>query len=143
LLHATYGFPPDLTRQMALERGLDVALDEYSELMREHEEKSRGKKAEAQIALNVGGGLPATDDRPKWLGRTCTGSILGWIADNQFHKEGTLPEAEIGLILDKTCFYAEQGGQVGDQGAINTRTGTFEVFQTAKVGESAVVHIGQ
>src|SRR5262249_38532532 len=106
-----------------------------------HEEKSRGKKAEAQVALNVSGGLPTTDDRPKWFGTACDGTILGWIADNQFHTKGRLPESEVGLILDKTSFYAEQGGQVGDMGTIRTPTGGFEVTQTVKVG-NAVVHVG-
>ncbi len=140
-LHTTYGFPPDLTRQMAQERDLSVDMPRYEELMREHEEKSRGKKAEAQVALNVSGGLPTTDDRPKWSGPTCHGTILGWIADNSFHKAGRLPETEVGVILDRTSFYAEQGGQVGDQGTIHTPTGVFEVTQTVKVG-NATVHVG-
>jgi alanyl-tRNA synthetase len=141
-LHTTEGFPPDMTRQMAQELGLLVDMEEYERLMREHEEKSRGKKAEGQVALNVSGGLPATDDRPKWFGPTCDGTVLGWIADNQFHTTGRLPEAEVGLLLDKTCFYAEQGGQVGDQGTVRTPTGLFEVAQTVKVG-NATVHLGQ
>jgi alanyl-tRNA synthetase len=141
-LHTTYGFPPDLTRQMAQERGLSTDMEGYEQAMREHEEKSRAKKTEVQVALNVSGGLPATDDRPKWFSSTCEGTVLGWIADNQFHKEGRLPETEVGLLLDKTCFYAEQGGQIGDQGTIRAPTGLFEVSQTVKVG-NAVVHVGQ
>jgi alanyl-tRNA synthetase len=141
-LHTTYGFPPDLTRQMAAERGISVHEEDYRRLMTEHEEKSRGKIASAQIALNVSGGLPATDDRPKWFGPDTEGTVLGWIADNQFHTTGRLPETEIGVVLGKSCFYAEQGGQVGDQGTVRTPTGLFEVSQTVKVG-NATVHIGQ
>src|SRR5262249_26070140 len=92
--------------------------------------------------LNVSGGLPETNDRLKWSGRTAEGKVLGWIADNQFHTSGRLPETEVGLILDRTCFYAEQGGQVGDRGMIRTPTGVVEVSQTVKVG-NAVVHVGQ
>jgi alanyl-tRNA synthetase len=141
-LHTTYGFPLDLTQQMAQERNLAVDKEGYERLMREHEEKSRGKVTEAQVALNVSGGLPTTDDRPKWFGSTCEGKVLGWIADNSFHTSGRLPETEVGLLVDKTCFYAEQGGQVGDQGTVRTPTGLFEVGQTVKVG-NAVVHVGQ
>jgi alanyl-tRNA synthetase len=141
-LHTTYGFPPDLTRQMAWEGGLTIDEKEYHKLISEHEEKSRGRKTEAQVALNVSGGLPATDDRPKWFGLTCDSTVLGWIADNQFHTLGRLPDTEIGLLLDTSCFYAEQGGQVGDQGTIRTPTGLFEVSQTVKVG-NATVHVGQ
>jgi alanyl-tRNA synthetase len=141
-LHTTYGFPPDLTRQMAQERGLSVDMDGYERLMREHEEKSRGKKTEAQVALTVSGGLPTTDDRHKWFGPTAEGTVLGWIADNTFHNSGQLPETEVGLVLDRTCFYAEQGGQVGDWGTIETGTGIFDVSQTVKVG-NATVHLGE
>jgi alanyl-tRNA synthetase len=141
-LHATDGIPPDLTRQMADEMGVTVDMEGYYKLMREHEETSRGKKPESVVAFNVAGGLPSTDDRPKWFGATCEGTILGWISDNQFHKTGRLPDTEVGLLLDRTCFYAEQGGQVGDQGTSSTLTGLFEVSQTVKVG-NAVVHIGQ
>jgi alanyl-tRNA synthetase len=140
-LHTTDGFPPDLTRQMAEERGLSVDVAGYERLMREHEEKSRGKKTEAQVALNVSGGLPTTDDRPKWQGPSTEGKVVGWIADNSFHNSGRLPDAEVGLLLDRTSFYAEQGGQVGDTGTVRTPTGLFEVTQTLKVG-NAVVHVG-
>jgi alanyl-tRNA synthetase len=140
-LHTTYGFPPDLTRQMAQEQGLLVDEEGYARLMRDHEEKSRSKATAGHVALSVTGGLPATDDRPKWFDPTVEGTILGWIADNQFHSTGRLPETEIGVILDRSCFYAEQGGQVGDQGTLRTPTGLFEVAQTVKVG-NATVHVG-
>src|SRR5262249_4929976 len=125
----------------AEELGCQVDMEGYEKLMREHEEKSRGQAVTQQVALNVSGGLPTTDDRAKWFGSTCEGKVLGWIADNQFHTSGHLPETELGLILDKTCFYAEQGGQVGDQGTVRTPTGLFEVSQTVKVG-NATVHVG-
>jgi alanyl-tRNA synthetase len=140
-LHTTFGFPPDLTRQMAQEEGLPIDEEDYQRRMREHEERSRGKKSEAQVAMNVSGGLPATDDRPKWSGPATEAIVLGWIADNSFHRSGRLPETEVGLILDRSSFYAEQGGQVGDQGTIRTPTGLFEVTQTVKVG-NATVHVG-
>jgi alanyl-tRNA synthetase len=140
-LHTTYGFPPDLTRQMAQERNLKVDEEGYRQLWEEFTKLS-GARAAAQVALSVSGGLPVTDDHPKWFGPTCEGTILGWIADNQLHTSGRLPETEVGLILDTTCFYAEAGGQVGDQGMVRTPTGLFEVSQTVKVGD-AVVHLGQ
>jgi alanyl-tRNA synthetase len=142
-LHTTYGFPPDLTQQMATERGLKVDLPGYERRMREHEQISRSEGTAAQIALNVSGGLPNTDDQLKWYGTSCDGTVLGWIADNQFCTSGELPaRKEVALLLDRTCFYAEQGGQVGDQGIVRTSTGRFEVMQTLKVG-NATVHVGQ
>jgi alanyl-tRNA synthetase len=142
-LHTTYGFPPDLTRQMAGEQALTLDEKGYDKLMREHEEKSRGKGTAQQVALNVSGGLPATDDRPKWAGLRGEGTVLGWIAENQYTTTGKLPAGEqVGLVLDRTCFYAEAGGQVGDTGTIVTPTGVFEVSQTVKVG-NAVAHVGE
>jgi alanyl-tRNA synthetase len=141
-LYTTHGFPPDLTRQMAQERNLRLDEEEFEWLWGIFTTQG-GPKTTAQVALNVSGGLPTTDDRPKWFGPTCEGTVLGWIADNQFLKSGRVPEEkEVGLLLDKTCFYAEQGGQVGDQGTVRTPTGLFEVSQTIKVG-NAVVHVGQ
>src|SRR5262249_4593274 len=131
------------TRQMAEERGLALDTGEYERLMKEHEEKSRGQAVGGHVALNVTGGLPETDDRPKWLGGHTEGKGLGRIVGKQFQKSRTVPtDREVGLLLDRTCFYAEQGGQVGDQGTIKTQTGTFEVTQTVKVG-NATVHVGQ
>src|SRR5262249_22926733 len=109
-LHTTYGFPPDLTRQMAYEGGMTIDEKRYQELMVEQEPKSRGKGESHQVALNVSGGLPETDDRPKWHGMQTEAKVLGWIADNQLHKSGAIPDGqEVGLLLDRTCFYAEQG----------------------------------
>jgi alanyl-tRNA synthetase len=142
-LYTTYGFPPDLTRQMASERSL--ALDEkgYDRLMEEHGQKSRGQALAQQVALNVSGGLPATDDRPKWSGLRSEGKVLGWIAENHYTSKGNLPAGEqVGLILDRTSYYAEAGGQVGDTGTIVTETGVFEVTQTVKVGNAAA-HVGE
>jgi alanyl-tRNA synthetase len=140
-LHTTYGFPPDLTRQMASEGGLGIDEDEYQTLWTEFTKPTN--RTASQIALNVTGGLPITDDHVKWSASTSDGRIVGWIADNQLLTKGQFPgDTDIGLLLDRTCFYAEQGGQVGDRGTIRTPTGLFEVSQTVKVG-SATVHLGQ
>ncbi|MCS7168761.1 MAG: alanine--tRNA ligase [Gemmatales bacterium] len=145
-LHTTYGFPPDMTRQMARERGLLVDEAEYARLMAEHEEKSRAQPVAQQVALHVHEPLPSTDDRAKWFGLTGQGTILGWIETNRFFTTGRL-EARgedappVGLVLDRTCFYAEAGGQVGDRGYITTNTGTFEVTDTQWLGQT-VVHLG-
>jgi len=143
-LYATYGFPPDLTRQMAQERGLTTDETGFQRAMEEHEEKSKGKATASQVALNVSTPLPATDDRPKWSGSTGTATVLGWVANNQYVTAGKLSEqnGEVALILDRTCFYAEAGGQVGDSGVIDTETSQYEVAGTVKLG-NAVAHVGR
>src|SRR5262249_19829879 len=109
-LHTTYGFPPDLTRQMAMEAGFTIDEKRYHELLSEHEEKSRGKVVGGQVALNISGGLPATDDRAKWFTRTCEAEVVGcWPEKGGYLTEGPVPaDQQSGLLLDKTCFYAEQ-----------------------------------
>src|SRR5262249_22835838 len=69
-------------------------------------------------------------------------TVLGWIKDNQVVRSGRLEaNEEVALLLDRTTFYAEQGGQVGDVGHIDTDTATFIVEDTQKLGD-AVLHIG-
>src|SRR5262249_11136221 len=132
-LYTTHGFPPDLTRQMAAEEQLTIDQDEYDRLWKEFTTQDPVKTA-VQVGINLSGGLPTTEDRPKWSGPSVEGIVLGWIADNSFHASGRLPETEVGLITERTSFYGEQGGQIGDQGTIRTPTGLFEVTQTVKVG---------
>jgi alanyl-tRNA synthetase len=146
-LHTTYGFPPDLTRQMATERSLTLDEQGYEELMDHHVLKSRYtvKVYTHQVALNVKEPLPDTDDRPKWSGNECEAKVLGWIRNNQFFSTGNLglTDDTVGdaLILDRTCFYAEAGGQVGDKGTIKTPTAEFDVHRTYKLGKT-VAHLG-
>jgi alanyl-tRNA synthetase len=147
-LHTTFGFPPDLTRQMAGEQQLTLDEAGYAHLLAAHEEKSRGQMVSQQIALSVSGSLPSTDDRPKWLADHGLAKILGWVADNRFVQKGALQVSSnggsevAGVVLDSTCFYPEAGGQVGDRGTITTATGVFAVSQTTKLG-NAILHLGE
>jgi alanyl-tRNA synthetase len=140
-LHTTHGFPPDLIEQMARERGLKVDQDAYKELMKEHAAISKAEGTVQAVALNVSG-LPAIHDDDKWRSSTCEGRIIGWVSGKELKTKGRLmPGTEVGLLVDPTCFYAEAGGQVGDQGSICAQSGTFLVEQTAKSG-AAIIHIG-
>ncbi len=144
-LYDEAGFPVDLTRQMAEENGLSVDEAEFERLMQEKRQRDRaatkGRMAGMQ-AFDVQ--LPATDDRDKWSKLAGDGKLLGWALQGKFIAEGRLDEAggEAGLVLDRTCFYPEAGGQVGDVGLISSATGTFAVDDTQKVGD-AVVHVGK
>jgi alanyl-tRNA synthetase len=140
-LYATYGFPVDLTVRMAEEEGLQVDLGGYEAAMAEHAEKSRGGgdafKAEAIV------GLPATDDSAKYVPGGLTATLLGWVDDGQFVDSSTLGEgSEAALVFDRTCFYGEQGGQVGDTGMASTDSGRFRIEDTKVVGQS-VLHVGR
>ncbi len=140
-LFTTYGFPVDLTEQMAQEDGLRVDRAGYDEAMGVHVGTSGGGRQKFTVTA-VQGELPKTDDSPKYGPLTSTGKVVGWVKDSTVVRAGRLEEDdEAGLLLDRTNFYAEQGGQVGDTGLVRTPTGTFEVENTQKLGD-AVLHVG-
>jgi len=142
-LYTTYGFPPDLTRQKAAERGLEIDEDEYQRLMTEHSQTSRVKARTSQVALNVQGDLPKSNDTAKYESLATSAQLLGWVEDNTVFSGGLVPHNRpVGLLLDRTCFYAEAGGQVGDSGTITSGTGAFQVESTQKLGDT-VLHVGQ
>ena len=138
-LYATYGFPVDLTQLMAQERGLEVDLDGFDEAMAHHRELSgAGAAFQAETVAN----LPATDDAFKYSAQPLQAKVLGWVVDQQFLCQGQLNQGdEAAVILDRTNFYGEKGGQVGDAGHLIWPEGKFAVRDTAAAGQS-VQHIG-
>ena len=141
-LHDTYGFPVDLTNLMAAEQGLQVDIAGFEKLMDKAREKARAAgKSTTMVAVEAN--LPKTIDAPKYEGLSTTGKIIGWVEQGEFLEKGELPsDTQIGLVLDRTCFYVEQGGQVGDTGTIETETGCFRVSDT-QLAAGGLVHVGQ
>src|SRR5579871_605457 len=141
-LHDTHGVYIDITEQMANEAGLGVDRNEFEAEMERARELARQSRKKLVITA-VSGDLPKTDDAPKYGDLRTTATVVGWVKDNIFVKAGSLEAgAEAALLLDRTNFYAEQGGQVGDTGMIATPTGQFEVEDTQKLG-GAVLHLGR
>ncbi|MFM8272223.1 MAG: alanine--tRNA ligase, partial [Gemmata sp.] len=140
-LHDTYGVLIDITQQMAQERGLAVDMDGYTRAMTRAQEGARaGGKKFAVTAVK--GDLPATDDLPKYGAEPVAARVVGWVKDNAVVTTGKLTAGEsAALLLDRTCFYGEQGGQVGDTGTVRTRGADFEVEDTQRLGET-VLHVG-
>ncbi len=144
-LYDTFGFPVDLTREIAAEKGVGIDEDAFKALMTEQKRRAR----EARAAL---GDHSWSDDAMTAIDRTVPTVFTGY--------EETKIEAEIKyilsegeavnflaagkavLVLDKTPFYAESGGQVGDEGVITTDTGVFVVEDTKKTHENQYLHTG-
>jgi alanyl-tRNA synthetase len=149
-LHDTYGFPIDLTEQMATERGLIVDIGEYERLMEAARERARSAGATAtDFDRNITDPLPPTHDAPKYERAPVTAKLLGFVRDGRRIDSGSVPDgATVALLLDRTSFYGEQGGQIGDRGRIVSMThsgepgATFLVRDTQCFGE-AILHIGR
>ncbi|MGN6727610.1 MAG: alanine--tRNA ligase, partial [Tepidisphaeraceae bacterium] len=150
-LHDTFGFPIDLTQIMAAERGMSVDLEGYETLMEEARAKARagGKTGDdviydlppdalAELEAN---GVPRTDDDAKYAVGEITATVKAiWRGDELVTE--TPPCVDVAIILDKTNFYAEMGGQVGDTGTLANESTTFDVFDTHDVG-GYILHIGR
>ncbi len=141
-LHATLGFPADMAMQLARERGLTPDKPEYDRLWEEHARISKqGARQHTQVAVDLSA-FVKTDDSPKYHGLATEGTVLGWVAEDKAVTSGRLTEdVQAALLLNRTTFYAEQGGQVGDIGIIQTPTGRFEVNSTERKGDW-VLHWG-
>src|SRR6185437_12743635 len=131
-LYDTYGFPLDLTELLARERGLTVDVGRFEELM--EEQRERGRKAQKKEEISVEGELKAEPTR-----------FLGYdFLESESLVETVLPGTkpkELNIVLDRTPFYAEMGGQVGDRGLLHvpgrdrTEVGQLRVLDTQKRGD--------
>jgi alanyl-tRNA synthetase len=127
-LYDTFGFPIDLTLQMAEERGLRVDVAGYEKLMAEQKERSRaGAKETSDGGLALDGDAVArlakmnvapTQDNDKFHGRDVKARVLAIWNGHNFDQHHSVATRAVGVILDRTSFYAEMGGQVADHGRI-------------------------
>lgn len=143
-LYDTYGFPPDLTRLMAEERGLKINKEKFDQLMEEQRQRARAAQKSTSITADISNTeLPKTEDLHKYHLSRCAAKIIGLVDESGFKEQGQIQkDAELGIVLDKTCFYAEAGGQVGDTGSIKSETGTFIVQNTTQIAE-CIIHKGK
>jgi len=143
-LYDTFGFPLDLTELMAAEQGLGVDTAKFDELMDQQRQRGRAaQKGETLIAALADTELPTTEDMHKYRVDHCQAKIVGFISDEGFKDKGQIEaEDEVGIVLDKSCFYAEAGGQVGDCGTIESEGGKFVVESTIKIAD-CVIHQGK
>jgi alanyl-tRNA synthetase len=144
-LHTTFGFPPDLTKQIAQERGLNVDESDYSRNMVEHRAASDAGKFLEKMQISVTGS--ATDDHLKWSQSEMEARPSGCVVLSALDESSPESKEEVekglwAMLLDRTCFYAEAGGQVGDKGTITTDSYEFTVENTAKNG-NIIFHIGR
>ncbi|KAK4403775.1 Alanine--tRNA ligase [Sesamum angolense] len=147
----TYGFPLDLTQLMAEERGLSVDVEGFNIAMDKARERSRsaqnkqaggiiGMDADATASLHKKG-VAATDDSFKFTWFKDHTSVIKAVYTGSEFLESVAPGEEVGIVLETTSFYAEQGGQIYDTGFIEGPNGVFEVSNVQIYG-GFVLHIG-
>ena len=140
-LYDTYGFPVDLTADVARERGLDVDQEGFDRLM--SEQRARGRAAAARFDANVEQSI-RVDSTVEFCGYTRldeSATVVGLFENGEAVE--VLKAGQTGIVvLDTTPFYAEAGGQVGDQGAIRAEEGDgcFEVADTTRGGAQHLHH---
>jgi len=144
-LYDTYGFPVDLTADIARERGLEVDMEGFDKAMNEQRERARaaGKfEAKGLMPADLASQLKPTvflgydamySNASKVVGIVRGGKQINELADGE---EGL-------LILDRTPFYAESGGQVGDTGELINTAGRLDVGDTLKMGGVFFGHAGR
>jgi alanyl-tRNA synthetase len=140
-LHDTYGFPLELTREIAAERGIAVDTLAFDRLMEEQRQRARRDAAAKRDVVTVTD-LPAV--RSEFTGYDegldGSGEVVAIVAADGPARALTAGD-EGTLILSRTSFYAERGGQIGDRGIIASDGASFEVRDTQYMGE-AIAHHG-
>lgn len=140
-LYDTYGFPLDLTRDILSEKGMTVDEDGFNALMQQQREKARNaRKASDGESWSSDGINFDNISATEFLGYTqneCTATVLDIVVEGE-HVSSAMQGQKAIIVLDKTVFYAESGGQVGDSGVI----GGFEVVDTKKTVDGIFTHIG-
>ncbi len=144
-LQDTYGFPIDLTKEIAEENKLTVDEAKFRELVEEARLKAKSAKRDAADSDWRNSGvslkdLPATEFTGYTENNT-EATVLAIVADGE--RKDSIEDGEAAtLILDRTSFYAESGGQVGDSGTIKLGDSTFEVSKTTKDADGVILHSG-
>jgi alanyl-tRNA synthetase len=144
-LYDTYGFPVDLTADIARERGLTIDMAGFEKAMNEQRERARAAnqfEGKASISAELVQRLPPTSfigygahdaDALRVVAIVRGGGDVSELDDGQ----------EATLILDATPFYAESGGQVGDTGLLSNADGEFTVTDTVKLAGAYHGHVGR
>ncbi|MBO3747722.1 alanine--tRNA ligase [Streptosporangiaceae bacterium NEAU-GS5] len=147
-LHDTYGFPIDLTLEMASEQGLSVDEEGFRRLMQEQRQRAKADakaKKTGNADISVFGQILERAGKVDFLGYdhiVADAEVIGILVDGAaapVASEGTTVE----LVLNRTPFYAEGGGQLADQGVVRTSGGEVEIVDVQSPIAGVIVHRGK
>ena len=138
-LYDTFGFPLDLTADVCREKNITIDEDGFNQCMEEQRKRARESSAFSVDYSNV----IKLDDKTEFLGYQATeasGKVIAIFQNGQKVESANAGEEAI-IILDKTPFYGESGGQIGDKGLLTSANAEFTVLDSQKYGKS-IGHIG-
>ena len=147
-LYDTYGFPVDLTKEILAEEGMEIDEDAFTAEMKAQKERARSARAKSNY---MGAAETVYNELPVELETAFAGydvydvanaKIVALVA-NEAVAETAQAGDTVAVFLDRTPFYAESGGQVGDQGIIKTETGVVKVSNCVKVVGGKIAHMGE
>lgn len=145
-LQDTFGFPIDLTKEILEEKGMTVDEEKFKALVLEQRKRSRdAHKGAGAEGWNDTGVVTKGIDKTEFAGYDATsadGKIIAFITDG-IRCENLENGTDSILVTDRTAFYAESGGQVGDIGSIIGENFKFEVENTAKTNDGVFLHYGR
>lgn len=144
-LSDTFGFPIDLTREFAEEKGMTIDEDSYQSLVTEQRRRARSARKDAGADAWKETGKLGIDVEPTVFAgydkMTVSAQLLAAVKDGEtaeYLEQGD----EATLILDTTPFYGESGGQIGDVGTVSNEDFTFRVTSTSKTADGIFLHHG-
>ena len=143
LLYDTFGFPVEMTGEMAMEKGITVNMSEFEDEMNKQRERGKQSWKGADTSFEN-----AMNDLSKKCGTTIfTGydeysseCSVAAVSDGKIQTDSVSAGCEAYIVLDKTSFYAESGGQASDSGIIKTKDAVFRVDEVKKVNGTFVHH---
>ncbi len=146
-LHDTYGFPVELTAEICAEQGIQVDMEGFEREMTAQRERARAaRNDEAWTGFgDIFTHIRDTHGPSEFVGYKedeCDAKIVDIIIDGKIVDEANEGD-EVTIVLDKTPFYGEMGGQVGDTGTISNEYGTVDVADTARPEEGLPAHQGK
>ncbi|MGI6248594.1 MAG: alanine--tRNA ligase [Acutalibacteraceae bacterium] len=141
-LSDTFGFPLELTTEIAAERGFTVDVEEYAKLIEEQRVRARSARKNAgadgwENASSLFSKIPATEFT--YDDFVTESKVLAVVGADEVNKNHENPEAYY-IVLDRSPFYPESGGQLGDKGSISGSDFSMEVYNTTKTADGIILH---
>jgi alanyl-tRNA synthetase len=144
-LYDTFGFPIDLTEDFAVEKGISVDRDGFEQEMEAQRERARAARQDVDSMKIQGGVLGEFKEASEFIGYNqlhAEAKVLGLVSGDQFVDLVSAGQ-ECQVILDKTPFYAESGGQIADKGTMTIGETTFVVNDVQKAPNGQHIHLGK